>query len=642
MWILTVLLSSTMLLSASGYGNHQSGKHDDSFRCVATSEISSMTFSDQVDLLYPVWLASASRESEAVLGFLNAESTLVRKAAWRGLSNITLDDSGMLFEYAMNDTLEIRWYTLSNQPVKAEHLRVLEDLVSESNEADQRGIYLTLGKQGDATSLQKLLVWSNSEVNPETSAALGLAVNRAYLRFPDAALDQSILVKNAISSTDAMTQTSWLYTWYRSSQIVPNPNSIQQIASWADVYFDEAYGLLRQYFITILGRAGHPKLPDIIQNEGISTLSPLEGVELARVMNRYTDHTDYASMMNALLLNENPYVRIEASNSMRLLESKPNDAYLSVLLGRIESATPYEAIGHVSTLFKWWPESGRQAFVNLPDYSQVHVQLLNEYLELAKSIESTDEFLGRLLALVESNQMRKAAFAIGQATSVAMASPDDAQLKSRIISILNRAAEINSDQIALGLYQSNSAMSWTEGEELQPLFGAIAKGKALSEFTREKFTPTPEQIKAVGARPMWVLHTELGDIVMRLETLKAPWTVTRFKDYADLGWYQGTPFHRVVHNFVVQSGAVWREDVPNSDVELIPTEANEGDFSRGAVGIASAGRDTETTQFFMMHMWAPHLNGAYTNYGMVTEGMDIIDRLPQGTMVTGSSFHSCE
>jgi peptidylprolyl isomerase len=118
--------------------------------------------------------------------------------------------------------------------------------------------------------------------------------------------------------------------------------------------------------------------------------------------------------------------------------------------------------------------------------------------------------------------------------------------------------------------------------------------------------------------------------------------VTRFKDYADLGWYQGTPFHRVVPNFVVQSGAVWREDVPNTDVKLIPTEANEGDFSRGAVGIASAGRDTETTQFFMMHMWAPQLNGSYTNFGMVTEGMDIIDRLPQGTMVTGSSFHVCE
>lgn len=642
MWILTVLLSSFMMFSAPTNGNHQTGKHDDSFRCVATSDISTMNFSDQVDLLYPVWSASTSRDSQGVLGFLNAESSLVREAAWRGLSNMTLDDSALLFEYAMNDTLAIRWYTLSNHPVKSEHLRVLEDLVSESNEADQRGIYLTLGKQGDARSLQKLLEWSNGKVNPETSSALGLAVNRAYLRFPDTALDQSILVKNAIGSADAMTQTSWLYAWYRASQLVPTTATTQQIASWADVYFGEAYGLLRQYFIAILGRAGHPMLPEIIQKEGISTLSPLESVELARVMNRYVDHAGYVSMMNDLLLNENTYVRIEASNSLRSAESKPSDAYLSALLGQIESATPFEAIGHVSTLYKWWPESGRQAFVNLPDYADMHIQLLNEYLELAKQIEPRVDFLARLSSLVESGDVRKVVFALGQATSYAMANPDDADLRSQVSDILNKAAEIDFYHISMGLHQSDAALNWTAGEVIQPLFGAIAKGKALSEFTREKFIPTPEQIKAVGARPMWVLHTELGDIVMRLETTMAPWTVTRFKDYADLGWYQGTPFHRVVHNFVVQSGAVWREDVPNSEVKLIPTEANEGDFSRGAVGIASAGRDTETTQFFMMHMWAPHLNGSYTNFGIVTEGMDIIDRLPQGTMVTGSSFHVCE
>lgn len=642
MWILTVLLSFSMMLSFLGFDYEQRTHNDDYIRCEASSGASSISLADQVDLLYPVWTATSSRDSETLSGFLNSESELIREAAWRGLSNITLDDTAFLFEHALNDTLAIRWYTVSNHPVKAEHLRVLEELLDDSNISDQSGIFQTLGKQGDAISYQKLLEWSGKELNPQTSATLGLAVNRAYLRFPDVVIDQSVLVKNAIGSTDAMAQTSWLYAWYRSSQVVPSSSSVQQIATWVDVYFDEAYGLLRQYFIAIMGRAAHPSLPEIIEQVGVSSLSPLEGVELARVMGKYVSHPKYATIMTELLINENPYVRMEAANSLRSLETKPGDEYVSVLLNRIESATPFEAIGHVSTLFKWWPETGRQAFVNLPDYAEMHVQLLNEYLELAKLVETKDGFLDRLAGLVESNEMRKAAFAIGQATSVAVASPDDVQLKSRVLSILNRAAEINSDQITLGLHQSNSAMNWTEGEELQPLFGAIEKGKALSEFTREKFTPTPEQIKTVGARPMWVLHTEIGDIVMRLETLKAPWTVTRFKDYADSEWYQGTPFHRVVHNFVVQSGAVWREDVSNSAVKLIPTEANEGDFSRGAVGIASAGRDTETTQFFMMHMWAPHLNGSYTNFGMVTEGMDIIDRLPQGTMVTGSSFHVCE
>jgi cyclophilin family peptidyl-prolyl cis-trans isomerase len=642
MWINIAFVIALVGASFNADINVNKYSTSDNYRCEANPVVTNVSFSDQVDLLYPVWTATSARDAETLIEFLQSEVALVREATWRGLSNMTLVTPEVLFEFAMNDTLAIRWYTLSNHPVKAEHLRVLEELVGESSNADKEGIFLVLGKQGDATSLNKLLQWAGEDFSPTVSAPLGLAVNRAYLRFPQTLFDQSILVKNAISSTDAMAQTSWLYAWYRSSQVMPSATSVGQIASWTQAYFGEAYGLLRQYFIAILGRAGHSSLPAIIQSEGISTLSPLEGVELARVMNRYVENASFNAMMQELLNNGNPYVRIEASNALRSLESKLDDGFMAQLLSRIETATPFEALGHVSTLHKWWPETGRQAFVNLPDYAEMHVQLLNEYLELAKLVESKDELLARLTNLVESGTMRKAAFAVGQASSLVMASPDDAELKSKVLSILNKAAEVNSDQIALALHQSNSAMNWTSGEVSQPLFDMISKGKAISEFQREKYTPTPEAIKSIGAHPVWVLHTELGDIVMRLETMKAPWTVTRFKDYADLGWYQGTPFHRVVHNFVVQSGAVWREDVPNSAVQLIPTEASERDFSRGAVGIASAGRDTETTQFFMMHMWAPHLNGSYTNFGMVTEGMDIIDRLPQGTMVTGSSFHSCE
>lgn len=642
MWNIILIFVASLSFSAQPDSGDRIIAKPEVVPCIAASDNTGQSFSDRVDMLYPVWYATASRDAESVLEYLNSESAIVREAAWRGLSNMTVKNTDALFEFAMNDTLRIRWYTLSNHPVKSEHLRILEELIPESSDDDLSGIFLVLGNQGDAKSLVKLFEMANSTVHAPTHAALGLALNRAYIRFPQTVFDQSIIVKNAMATDDAMAQTSWLYAWYRSSQLLPSTTTVNQLSSWSQAYFGEAHGLLRQYLIAILGRAAHPSLPSLIKQEGVHTLTPLEGVELARVMARYTEHSDYSELMSELLQFDNPYVRMEAAGSLRASESKPDDTFIAQLLGRIEAAAPFEALSHVSALHKWWPESGRQAFLNLPDYAEVHVQLLNEYLELAKLVEPRDVFLARLSALAESGNMRKAAFAIGQATSVAMASPDDAALKSKVLAILNKAAEIDSNPIVLALHQSNTAMNWSTGGDLQPLFEAISKGKSLSEFQRENYLPTSNAIKAVGARPMWVLHTELGDIVMRLETMKAPWTVTRFKDYADSGWYQGTPFHRVVHNFVVQSGAVWREDVSNAEVKLIPTEANEGDFSRGAVGIASAGRDTETTQFFMMHMWAPHLNGAYTNFGMVTEGMDIIDRLPQGTMVTGSSFHSCE
>jgi cyclophilin family peptidyl-prolyl cis-trans isomerase len=614
----------------------------DELKCAPSAMVSNMSFADQVDLMYPVWVATSSRDESALIPYLASEHSLIREAAWRGLSNMTLENPQVLFEYAMNDTLSIRWYTLSNHPVLSEHLRILEDLFDESDDADRRGILLVLGQKGDLLTVDKLIEVASQDLDVLTSAALGLALNRWYTRFADVSIDGNLLIRKSRESKDAMEQVSWLYVWYRSLQRVPSTSELDLLASFANDHFAEAHGLLRQYFIAILGRSGHSILPDLILASGVDALSSLEGVEFAKVLSRYSAHPSFNQLVVSLMNSEHTYVRIETAQSIASLGSAPGLAVAESLHIALEQAGPFEKLALIRALHAWWPNQWVSAFDALHDYSEVHVQLTNEYLELAKMIESHEAFKSRLLRLASHAHPRVVSWVVSQATALVMLNPQNEILKQEIRVLLTKTAEHPSDLVATSLFTSNQAMNWIETDADSQLRSKIELGRTISEFDRVWYMPTSEAVKAVGAHPMWVLHTDLGDISMRLDTRRSPWTVTRFRDYATAGWYEGTPFHRVVSNFVVQSGAVWREDVPNEDVLLIPTEATEGDFSRGAVGIASAGRDTETTQFFMMHMWAPHLNGGYTNFGVVTEGLDIIDRLTQGTMVTGSSFHLCE
>ena len=100
----------------------------------------------------------------------------------------------------------------------------------------------------------------------------------------------------------------------------------------------------------------------------------------------------------------------------------------------------------------------------------------------------------------------------------------------------------------------------------------------------------------------------------------------------DLGYYGGKFFHRVVPNFVAQGGCPRGDGYGSMDWTLRTEIGYEG-FTKGAVGLASAGRDTESCQFFIMTAAAPHLDGKYTRFAHVVEGQDVADVLAVGDMI---------
>ncbi len=142
------------------------------------------------------------------------------------------------------------------------------------------------------------------------------------------------------------------------------------------------------------------------------------------------------------------------------------------------------------------------------------------------------------------------------------------------------------------------------------------------------------------------IKTSVGDIQLELNDEKAPITVENFKIIASSGYYEGTIFHRVINDFMIQGGGL-TADMNNkpSGTGPIQNEANNGlPNNRGTIAMArTMDPHSATSQFFINHKDNAFLNHTgetsqgwgYAVFGMVTEGMDVVDQIAE--VATGSS-----
>ena len=150
---------------------------------------------------------------------------------------------------------------------------------------------------------------------------------------------------------------------------------------------------------------------------------------------------------------------------------------------------------------------------------------------------------------------------------------------------------------------------------------------------------------AAAADPVATNHIEIevrdyGTIKAELYGNIAPITVENFVKLAREGFYDGLTFHRIISGFMIQGGD------PNGNGTGGSSQTIKGEFSANGVenplkhtrGVLSMARsslpDSASSQFFIMHQDAPHLDGQYASFGKVTEGMDIVDAICQNTPVT--------
>ena len=162
------------------------------------------------------------------------------------------------------------------------------------------------------------------------------------------------------------------------------------------------------------------------------------------------------------------------------------------------------------------------------------------------------------------------------------------------------------------------------------------------------FAPMPNRSGAQSATPKEAvlavtdpenaiaIELEGGTVVIELKPDLAPQHVARIKKLTRDGFYDGIVFHRVIDGFMAQTGDPTGTGTGGSKEPDLPAEFTDANFDRGTLGMArSSNPNSANSQFFICFDPAPHLNGQYTVFGQVVEGMELIDGLKKGAPGSG-------
>jgi peptidylprolyl isomerase len=176
-----------------------------------------------------------------------------------------------------------------------------------------------------------------------------------------------------------------------------------------------------------------------------------------------------------------------------------------------------------------------------------------------------------------------------------------------------------------------------------PTRRAVATALALTGRTDLDLSdlgiPSPERtvgwpfLSELGPYPRLEIRTNRGNLVVKLDATQAPLTVQTLAEQANAGLHDGTLFHRVLPNFVIQAGDIGLGDGTGGPNYRIQTELTRIPFERGVIGMASSGPHTEGSQWFITHSRQPHLDGSYTSFGWLLEGWDTLDAILEGDQV---------
>jgi len=238
--------------------------------------------------------------------------------------------------------------------------------------------------------------------------------------------------------------------------------------------------------------------------------------------------------------------------------------------------------------------------------------------ELAPDAETTAALAAALPAALQRDEMNDAALAILDALAKQKSEAALAAIKTALDSpdylLRRRAAAI------IEAAQPDTSTAGAEEGRIE----TVATRNRIGDYRR-----------ALARRQMRVLasvNTDKGVFKLELLPDAAPLTVDNFVQLARRGYFNNIAFHRVVPNFVIQGGDP-RGDGNGGPGYQIRCEINFVPYTRGAVGMALSGKDTGGSQWFITHSPQPHLDGGYTVFARVVEGMETVDRITRGDRI---------
>jgi cyclophilin family peptidyl-prolyl cis-trans isomerase len=183
------------------------------------------------------------------------------------------------------------------------------------------------------------------------------------------------------------------------------------------------------------------------------------------------------------------------------------------------------------------------------------------------------------------------------------------------------------------------AAGCSEKKETKP---AVDQNKASSAIQTKDAERNNVDIKTTKVK----LETSMGDIVIELNEKAAPKTVKNFLEYVNKGFYNGTIFHRVIKDFMIQGGGLTADMMQKPTGSSIVNEASNGlKNDRGTIAMArTSSPNSATCQFFINHKnneslnYVRNDNPGYAVFGKVTQGMNVVDAIASVKTTTRSGM----
>ncbi len=191
------------------------------------------------------------------------------------------------------------------------------------------------------------------------------------------------------------------------------------------------------------------------------------------------------------------------------------------------------------------------------------------------------------------------------------------------------------DILNANLKSSDYDIAKASSDALLKITGEDRSGKITAPKYRTDFDW--EFIAILEQKKFASIKTNHGNIVAELNYKISPFTVQNFVKLGEKGYYNNSIFHRVVPNFVIQGGDPTGTGFGGPGYS-IRSELSPFPFDEYTIGMASSGKDTEGSQFFITHSPQPHLDGKYTMFGKVVEGFDVVDKIQVGDVIETITF----
>lgn len=643
------------------------------------------TSPEETELLlneYPdLYEAVFERKADQILGFTSSENTAqLQKQAWKALISTPVEDVSSLIDNVIEANISEAWASLWLKEIGEEDLNQLHQLWNEEAEL-RKGLATVLGQKGDATSLELLLKAELVE-DYETRFEIALAIGRLSMTQELSTEQELSIINKALQTSGDKIAQGYLYGFYRSRKDL-NEESEQELVALLENFYPEDRAT-EQYIQRILLKINVDKALFRFELNEFEFMDVQLAIEIAQGIRRYT-LTKYASVvLNGLLDHNNPNVKIETLKTIAAKQDELDgelDRAILNKIGLIRGVQPtlrLEALNAVQNPSKYkelvYELSEGNPYVFPIKYSVLEKILTpEEVLNLIKSDTESENRLERFFALQELagwynnleqklteefvQQVRTLVFqnmkTADRSMIFVMGSlfrdqqliteseyplfeellsrfklPEDIEVYQAITSVLKERFEEEASALIDSLASENNAAL---NQSLRNQGWEIPEGENPSTEFR---VPDWKRLTWLGAYPILVIETNKGDMEIQMDVLNAPATISGIQRLVKEKAYLGVPFHRVVPNFVIQGGDIETKNGFGGPDYVVPTEAASMHYDRGKVGIASAGTDTEGSQFFVMNQWQPHLNGRYTIIGTVIEGMEVVDRIVQGDVIT--------